>query len=336
LTGLGVDHALADEIDSDPDAAAPARLVLVAPASRIGAVKDRDALVVIAGPGEAAPSAHPRLEAHDIETATRRWRAVIDRLGPLVGDPSLAELLDGPGDPHALRDKLRDAETRAEEARRAATRLEHDWNDALRARNKLEAELVVARERIRTLESEQSHLALIAEAGAYALADVKPDQRSAVERARIAAAGARLAAALADAAAQTHPRALAWAQATYAGETRNNAAHGLGVLVFRDGAAIIAEYRGEFSDGVRSGAGVGSSPDGFTWTGEWREGEAWGFGVLDAADGRHFEGQVVPDETTGAPRQAAGWIWSAPASTAQSTAPAIHVPAPHALPAPAK
>jgi hypothetical protein len=294
------------QVDHDPDAPAPARLAVVA-ATAASAPGECD-IVVQAGPGEFPKSASAlRLETSDIEGGTRRWTAFVDQLRVKLGRASLALA------PEDLEVQLNDAARRANEAERALADMERQRNDALRTARHAETSLVAERARAANLEQSVDRLTALSESGAFALSAIPADLRTIVRSARDHAWRARLAAARAAEAASAHPDALNWpkAQASYSGETRNRLPHGYGVIAFRDGARETATYSGAFEDGRRSGHGVATSDGGHSWSGQWSEGEACGLGVLEAPDGRRFEGEVAPDRD-GSPKQVGGWTWDAP------------------------
>jgi hypothetical protein len=294
------------QVDHDPDAPAPVRLALVSSGS--ASSPGEFDILVQAGPGEFQKTSHAlRLETADIEHETRRWTAFVDRLRVKLGRASLALA------PEDLEVRLDAASRRADEAEHALADMERQRNDALRTARHAETSLAAERARMAGLEQNIERLAGLSESGAFALALVPADLRPIVERAREHEWRARLAAARAAEAAQEHPDALTWpkAQANYSGETRNRLPHGHGVIVFRDGSRETARYAGAFEEGRRTGHGFATSDGGHVWSGQWRDGEANGLGVLETPDGRRFEGEVAPDET-GAPRQASGWTWDKP------------------------
>lgn len=173
----------------------------------------------------------------------------------------------------------------------------------------------------------------INQVSAFPLASVGPAFQDAVTQAREHAWQARLVAQRAIELAAQHPNALAWGKATlYSGETKNHKPHGAGVMSFLDSdGEIIASYRGAFAEGRRNGHSVGHSGEGLVWSGQWRGDEAAGFGVLEAADGRRYEGEVTPG-ANGAPVRGQGWLW-----TPDAPPPAqMKVEPRPALPAPAK
>jgi hypothetical protein len=322
---LNVNAADASAVDIDPDEPAPVRVALVAFATSAAPSHEAD-MIVLAGPGDfPARSDALRLEIADIENATRRWTAFRDQIGKRLGRASLAVA------PEDLETQLDAATRRAEEAERALADMERQRNDALRLAKQHETMLVAERTRASHLESEANRLTDIAEMSTFAMASVPGSERASVERARIASRLARDAAARAAAAADAYPDALTWpkAGAAYSGETRNRQPHGYGVMTFRDGSKVSAIFRGAFDDGVRSGHGVASADGGHTWAGDWRGGEASGFGLLETPDGRRFEGEIVTS-SDGALRPGAGHMWT----TSAARASAVHTQAPPLLPSP--
>jgi len=306
LGELNVAASDISQVDHDPDAPAPVRLALVS-ATAASVPGDHD-IVVLAGPGEFPKAAGAlRLEASDIENGTRRWTAFVDQLRAKLGRASLALA------PEDLEVRLNETAHRAEEAERALADMERQRNDALRAAKHAETSLVSERARAANLEQSVERLTALSESSAFALSMIPVDLQPIASSGRSHAWRARLAAARAVEAAAEHADALSWpkAHASYSGETRNRLPHGHGVIVFREGAKDIASYAGSFEEGRRSGHGVATSDGGHVWSGQWREGEACGLGVLEAPDGTRFEGEVVPD-VAGSPRQVRGWTWDQP------------------------
>jgi hypothetical protein len=234
--------------------------------------------------------------------------------------------------PDVLLEKLAAMTARAEAAERANAGLELERFNAMQQAKQADVQISLERARIANLEQSVERLSALSENTAYSLASLPVDQRSAVASAREHAWRGRLAAARAAEAAERHADALTWpkAHATYSGETRNRLPHGHGVMVFRDGGQETARYAGAFEDGHRSGHGIATSDSGHLWSGQWIEGEACGFGLLETPDGGRFEGEVAPDQT-GSPRRVRGWTWAATSGGAASAP--HHVMAP-ALPPP--
>ena len=324
LGALNVNAADAAAVDVDPDAPAPVRLALVSASG--GSLQGSADIVVQAGPGEFPKVARAlRLETSDIEHQSRRWSAFVDQLRSRLGRASLALA------PEDLEVRLDEAARRADEAERGLADMERQRNDALRAARHAETSLVAERVRLSDAEREIRRLSALTESTVFALSSTPADLRDLLAQARDHSWRGRLAAARADEAAATHPDALtfAGARAIYSGETTNKLAHGFGAMTFREGLAVIAIYRGGFEHGRRTGHGVAAS-GGLNWSGQWKDNEACGFGILETPDGRRFEGEVAPD-ATGAPRQVRGWTWEADKHVATDP----HRPVAPLLPSPA-
>lgn len=354
LAALQVEFADASQVDFDPDAAAPAKLAVLSPASQ--STPDGADIVVLGGPGEFHARSALRLESSDIDGRTRKWIAFTDKLGQKLGRPALSKYAaDGtleeqralslayPADPlsrdfapdhspEALMEKAAAAETRAEAAERAIATAQLNEANAIRERKTADATIAAERARITELEREVKRLSALTESTAFALAPLPADVRGVVSDAREHAWRARLAAANATKAAADYPDALVWKNgAAYSGETMNRQPHGSGIMIFLEGAKEVARYAGEFVDGQRAGHGIATSRDGLIWTGAWRDDEACGHGLLETPDGRRFEGEVAPDES-GAPKQVRGWEWGAFEAPTKKTQP--HHALTPALPAP--
>jgi len=324
LGGLKVDTADGDLTDPDPDN--PGVVMALAGAAGEWALPARADIIVQAGPGTFPPSGSAlRLEADDIDGGTARWARFIEKLRGKLGMASLAL----PDEDLAVR---LDAETRrANEAEEALAAARLGEANAIRERDRLRADLVASRTEADGLKAENARLATLNDAGAFAIGQAPEAVRPVIATAREQAARAQLAAARASEAAALHPAGLAWANASYAGETRNGKPHGFGVMAFLKGRERVASYRGEFVDGRRAGLGIGASDDGLVWSGAWKDDEACGHGVLEAPDGRRFEGAVKPDANAdGAPRPDLGWTWEA-RDTRRTR---VHEAAPKPLPAP--
>lgn len=343
LAELQVDFADAAGVDADPDAPKPIRLAVLAKQGQ-GAPSDAD-LVVLGGPDDFRETGGAlRLEKPDIDNRTRRWVVFAEKLGRKLRRPALAKFAAAdaiedqravsiafPADPMSkdfahnhspeiLMERLAAMTVRAEAAERTIDKLELERFNAAQQAKQSDIQTAKERARIAHLEQSMERLAALAESTAFALAAAPADLRGAIATAREHAWRARRAAAWAAEAAEQFPDALSWpkAHAAYSGETRNRLPHGYGVVVFRTSAGEVARYAGAFSDGVRSGHGIATSDDDHVWTGQWKDGEACGFGLLECPDGSRFEGEVAPD-LGGAPRQIRGWTWNAPgvAKTAQ-------------------
>jgi hypothetical protein len=325
LGELHVDYADAGMVDPDPEERRLIKMALVSARAGFAPPQDSD-LIVLAGPGEFPETRDAlRLEASDIEYNSKRWTTLLDKLSRKLGRHSLVVA------PEDLAIKLDEATRRADGAERMRAEFELQKNNAVRDAKQAQAALASAQAQVSSLQHEVDRLTALTESTAFSLSHVKDDLRDIVNSAREHAWRARLAAAQATEKAEVHPNALIWSMASYAGETRNRMPHGHGVIVFRKGAEEIARYAGAFADGRREGHGVATSEDGMTWTGEMKEDEACGFGILEAPDGRRFEGEVAPDPD-GAPRQVRGHQWDAKAAIRLKAE--AHRPVAAALPSP--
>jgi hypothetical protein len=359
LAELQVDFDDAGGVDADPDAPKPIRLTVLAKQGQ-GAPNDAD-LVVLGGPDDFhEANGALRLEKQDIDNRTRRWVAFAEKLSRKLRRPALAKFAGAgeieeqraisiafPADPlskdfahnhspEILMERLAQMTMRAEAAERTIDKLELERSNAMQQAMQSDIQAAKERARIASLEHSMERLTALAESTAYALAAIPADLRAAVADAREHAWRARRAAAWAAEAAEQYPDALIWprAHAAYSGETRNRLPHGYGVIVFRTREGEIARYSGAFADGVRAGHGIARADDDHVWTGQWKDGEACGFGLLECPDGSRFEGEVAPD-LSGAPRQVRGWTWTAPgvAKTSQPTHRAVMptLPSPQAV-----
>lgn len=326
LADLKVETADAGVVDPDPENP-PVTLALVS-ANGGAAMPPRCDLVVQAGPGHFPANAQAlRLTGEDIETGSRRWTRLVEQLRVKLGKASLALA------PEDLEVRLDEASRRADEAERARNTFELERNELERTAKKLESSLVAERARADALAAKLGQMDAVNRMSAFPLASVDVGLRDTVSSAREHAWQAQLAAQRAIELAARHPNALAWGRtALYSGETANGRPHGAGVMSFldRDGE-ITASYRGEFVDGRRNGHGVGQSDDGMTWSGQWRGDEGCGLGVLEAEDGRRYEGEVAPG-ADGAPVRQGGWLWTPDAKHGGQ----IKVEPRPALPAPAE
>lgn len=350
LRELQVDYADVDEVDSDPDNAA-ARLLVATPGAR-ASHRDTDVIVLLAGPGEARhANGALRLEASDIDNRTRRWTQTTERLGARLDRPGLAKFAEADSDPDALKsaalafpadplardaaislqpgvlqDKLASEMRRADTAEQTRDAAHRDLDAAVRAQKAAEHTLAGVRNEAALLGAKGEALAALVESTVFALASAPEKERPAVAAAREHAWRARIAAARASDAAERYPQALHWKGATtYAGETQNSQPHGHGVMIFRSGGKEVASYRGAFSHGHRDGHGVAIS-DGMTWTGQFANNEACGYGLLETPTAR-FEGEVAP-RSDGAPRRVRGCTWD----LSGAASPRVHQPAPPLLP----
>jgi len=305
---LRVDTADGDTVDPDPDN--PGVVMALASAADGWARPARADMIVQAGPGEFPASTNAlRLETNDIETDGPRWRRFVDTLRGKLGMQSLAL----PAEDLAVKlDETARLLTKAERQRDTA---QNNEANAIREHKQMELALTQAQTDIADLKASQAQLKAIAEAGAYGLALVSEDMRDTVIAAREHAWRAQAAAARASESAGAHPDVIAWGDsASYSGDVRNGRPDGFGVMMFRRGNTVRGWYRGAFANGVRSGHGMGMSEEGFIWSGEWKNGEACGLGLLEAKDGQRFEGAVTPGAAT-ALKAERGWTWGAPSRT---------------------
>jgi len=336
LDALAIPHADAGAIDADPESPQTIDIYIVS-ASRggTGAYDLPDVVRIIGGPGGRETGGRAmRLEAADIREGTKRWAAVAGRIGELAGRPGLeAYVLAASGearlawaaehalDPLAadilesrksavLMGQLEAATRRAEAAETALAQAQRDAAVETVDRRRAQSSAAATHARVVELEAELARLRTRLEDGPFALSLAPDGKRDVIDRARDAAAMARMAAARGAAAAEAYPGALVWPQgdAAYAGETRNRHPHGPGVMTF---ARTGCFYRGDFVGGSREGFGIGRSEDGSIWSGRWSKGEACGYGILETADGRRFEGEVAPGDR--GPRRVDGYVWPATA-----------------------
>lgn len=325
LRDLKVEAADASEIDPDPETGAV--VVALVSAKTETALPPRPDILVLAGPGD-FPSGGDglRLDREDIEQKSRRWHKLVDRLRAKLGSASLALPSED------LEVRLDEEARRADEAERARDLIERERDDIDRKAKRLESELVKARSRAHQSDEELERLREIHRLSAFALSSVSSHEQETVSLARDHAWRAQLAAQRALELAAQHPEALVWKAASYSGWSENAAPSRFGVMTFtgRSGGTT-ASYRGEFHDGQREGHGVGISAEGIVWTGQWKNDEACGFGVLETPDGRRFDGEVAPGED-GAPRRVRGWLWEPDGTRVRLAEP--HRAAPAALPAP--
>lgn len=297
---------VADASAVDPDPEDPGVTLALVSANGGAALPPQCGVIVQSGPGDFPHHASGfRLTTEDIESNSRRWAGLVERLRDKLGKTSLALA------PEDLEVRLDEMSRRAEEAERARDLIERERDEALRRTARLENDVVKLRGETASLQAELGKMDAINQMSAFPLASVGARYQEAVTQAREHAWQARLAAQRAIELAAQHPNALAWGKATlYAGETRNHKPHGAGVMSFldRDGG-VVASYRGEFVEGRRSGHGVGHADQGLVWSGQRLGDEASGFGLLEAPDGRRYEGEVTPG-ANGAPVRGAGWLWT--------------------------
>lgn len=316
-----------ETVDDDPES--PAIIAAVASAAGGWAPPAKPDIVIQAGPGEFPDtSAALRLTAADLDSDTPRWMKLVERLRAKLGLASLALSAD------QLEEQLNATAQRADEAERNMSAALLNEANAIRDNRQLRLDLAAARDRIAELERENTRLETLNKSGRFAISGVPQDLRDAVVKAREFERRAKLAAARADEIAASPPDQLSWNGATYSGETRDGRPHGHGVMIFTRGRDVTAAYRGGFSDGKRSGLGVSMADEGLIWSGQWADDEACGFGILEAPDGRRFEGQVEPGkEKAMGPRATpgSGWHWNAPdvsrrTATHHAVAPSLPAP----------
>lgn len=318
LDGLKVNASDGETVDPDPESPG---IAMALASSAGGWAAPKADIIVQAGPGPfPATTGALRLETGDIDGETQRWSRVVERLRERLGVASLAL------PPEDLADRLNAATQRADSAEHDLKTARLNEANAIRERDRLQLDLREARALAETHAQEVERLALLNQSGAFALGQAPEGLRAIMADARAHARRAELAAAFA--AEKAGVDAMAWTGgARYSGETRNGRPHGAGIMLM--GAA---SYRGAYVDGKRSGHGVGVSDDGLVWSGEWRDDEACGLGVLEAPDGQRFEGAVKPDGD-GAPRavEGQGWTWHVQHAGKRK---AVHHPAPLTLPPP--
>ncbi len=340
LDALQIAHADINVVQTDHENPAAIDIYVVS-ASRggTGARDSTNTIVIIGGPGEREHSGRAlRVEARDIAEGSRRWAAAAGRVGERTGRPGLdafvlaasaaerqAWSLDHPSDPLAtdlaeagkpdvLARQLVAVSARADKAEAALRLMERDANVNAIDIRRAESTAAASHMRIAELEAENARLRAHLESAAFALSLVPAGARETVERARDAAGRAQLAAADALRMADRHAGALVWPKgdAAYAGETKNRHPHGGGAMTF---ARTGSFYRGDFVEGRREGFGVGRADDGTVWSGQWANSEACGFGILETADGRRFEGEVRPGDN--GPRRVSGHVWGTGANAAK-------------------
>lgn len=320
LGGLNINASDGELVDLDPQS--PGIVMALASAAGGWAAPKAD-LVVQAGPGSfPATTSAVRLEMSDIEGETPRWHRLVERLRETLGMASLALA------PEDLADRLNSASRRADAAEGDLRTAQINEANAVRERDRLKLDLRAAQEARDAQAREIERLTVLNQAGAFALGQLPENLRPVVAEAREHARRAEFSAARAAEAAGQYADAIAWGgSASYSGETKNGRPHGPGIMRF-----ARASYRGDFANGKRAGHGIGVSDDGLVWSGEWRDDEACGRGVLEAPDGRRFEGAVRPD-ANGAPKAAdgSGWTWTAQRAGKEQV---VHHAAPLTLPSP--
>lgn len=317
---------IADGETADIDPEQPGLIAVVVSSAGGWAPPAKSDIVIQAGPGEfpQTPGAI-RLTLDDVNGDTPRWGKLVERLRAKLGVPSLALSAD------QLEEQLNATAQRADEAERNISAALLNEANAIRDNRQLRLDIAAARERIAELEQQNEHLETLNRSGRFAISAVPENLRRAVAQAREFSHRAELAAARAVEAAASFPDAITFGGAIYSGQTRNGRPDGHGVMVFMRGKAVTAIYRGEFTHGKRAGLGVSIADEGLVWSGQWVADEACGFGILEAPDGRRFEGQVEPDKDGPRATPGSGWQWNAPDTTRRATA--HHAVAP-SLPAP--
>lgn len=329
LRDLKVDVADASGVDHDPEN--PAVVAAMVSARGGMALPARTDIVVLAGPGDFPSGGNAvRLEIQDIADGSKRWLRFVEQLRAKLDRASLALTSDD------LAIRVDEETQRADEAERARDLLERERDEIDRKAKRLENDLVKARSETRQRDDELERLREIHRLSAFAMTSVSVHEQETVAQARDHAWRAQLAAQRALEMAAKYPDALVWGKtATYSGYNANGDPSQCGVMsFFGGGGETIASYRGEFHEGRREGHGVGVSLDGIVWSGEWKNNEACGFGILETPDGRRFDGEVAPDasDKDRAPHRVRGWLWEpdgAPARALQT-----HRPATPALPPP--
>lgn len=355
LDNLAIAHDSLDGVDEPREGAINVALASPAAAPR---ERPKDAILIIAGPGETNTASNAlRLETRDIDDTSRRWLGVVEKLAAALDrraltayvaagdDPDarkawalahasdpLAASVEADFDPADLRARLAAETQRADSAERALRSHERRLADALREKSGAEYDAIGARKLAEDdasllradLEAAQQRIAelgAILETTAFALSSAPADRRPFVEAARREAGLAQL---IADharhASVQDSADTLAWPTARYRGETRNGLPHGLGVMTWLDGGKPCGGYAGQFEAGFAAGLGVGDH-DGHRWRGRWSADCPSGAGVLDhGSDGNRYEGEVVAID--GAPRRkrGAGHLWGAGPTMLRRTA----------------
>src|SRR5262245_48168661 len=178
LGELHVDYADAGMVDPDPDERRLMKMALVSSRGGFAPPQDSD-LVVLAGPGEFSETRDAlRLEASDIEYNSKRWSALLERLGKKLGRGSLAI------SPEDLAIKLDEATRRADGAERMRAEFELQKNNAVRTAKQAEAMLASAQAELVTLRQQVDWLTAQAESTAFSLSHVKDDLRTVVTSAR--------------------------------------------------------------------------------------------------------------------------------------------------------
>lgn len=319
---------IADGETADIDPEEPGLIAVVVSSAGGWAPPAKSDIVIQAGPGEfpQTPGAL-RLTLDDVNGDTPRWGKLVERLRAKLGVPSLALSAD------QLEEQLNATAQRADEAERNMSAALLNEANAIRDNRQLRLDIAAARERIAELEQQNEHLETLNRSGRFAIGAVPENLRGVVSQAREFSRRAELAAARAAEAADAFPDQISFSGATYSGQTRDEHPDGHGVMTFMSGKRVTATYRGEFAQGKRSGLGVGSADESLVWSGQWADDQACGFGILEAPDGRRFEGKVEPGKNGPRPVAGSGWQWNPPdmkrrAATHHAVAPSL--PAPNA------
>ena len=324
LSRLNVDTADGETVDIDPEA--PGVVAVIASSAGGWSPPSQHDILIQAGHGKfTATSGAIRLTIDDMRGDTPQWAKLLRQLSTKLGLASLVLPAD------ELEVALNATAQRADEAERNVSAALLNEANAVRENRQLQLDMAKARGRIAQLEQENDRLLNLNQSGRFAIGAVPENLRDAVSQAREFARRAELAAAQAAEAAASLPDQIAWSGALYSGETRNGQPHGYGVMTFMHGKQLAAAYRGAFADGKRAGLGVSIADEGLVWSGQWTANEACGFGILEAPDGRRFEGRVKPD-TSGAPKPEQGWTWATPDTAQRRTTHRVVAPS---LPAPA-
>ncbi len=281
----------------------------------------------------------------DLSPASRKWLTALRKIGEHIDRPAIVHFAEAnddpeqtktlitrfPGDPIAIRliaehtpdnllASLASAKARAHEAETAAAHLHAQLATAQRELKQERTARIAERGKTNAAEFELTRLRAHIEDTTYALALVPAKHQNLVQTARDHSWRARLEAAEADRLAKQFPDVLHWpiSNASYSGETKNQMPHGRGVMTFQKNGRVISSYRGSFELGARHGHGVGSSPDGDQWIGEWQHDEANGYGLLENPNGPRLEGTVKPP-TKDAPASRNLYRWNAPSPATKHT-----------------
>jgi hypothetical protein len=340
LRELGLTASDAAGIDLDPEAPTPARIGIVSPHAT-GWSTETDLLVI---GGEGDPPKHARAQANvirlketDFISRSRAWQGFVERLRKETGRASIGL------DAEALREELDRERNRADAAEAKAKQVELDQNNLLFQRDNAKRDRDDTRKKLDDLQQtcgeHEKHIgkleSLIDEFGYHLPDNLTNEDHNAATRARALLWQGRIAAALAGKAADLQPDVLSWSKGAvmYSGDIADGLPEGYGVLIIRKKKDIVSTYRGQFSKGRRHGHGACVEGDGHTWTGEWRNDEAIGFGCLTTPNGSRFEGETIAG-VDGAPVKAAGCIWREPLKIILKEPRQVHVPRQQQLPPP--